>query len=337
MLAEYVYAFLRRLPPETGHVLGLRLLSLTPIRVNMDEGGFSVNTCFGRLRNPIGLAAGFDKHGKYVKALQRLGFGYVVAGTVTLMRRKGLPKPRVVRREREEALVNAMGFPNPGLEDFLKNIDKNKPYDVPVLISVADENPQYLLKCYREAQKHADAIEINISSPNTPQLRHYFSPAVFKDVAESLAAEKTKPTYLKIPPHNSPEEKQSIYRVVKTWFENGFTGVTAVNALLVDEPRVSAGRGGLSGKPLFPYMLRVVSDVREMVDSNFEIHALGGVFTGKDVYEALRRGANTVQLYTALVYRGPYTVKKMLEELRYVMAQKGEDSVESIIEQWKTG
>jgi len=330
LFTEYFYTFLRRLPPETGHAFGLSLLSHAPIRVDFDVQSFSVNTSFGRLRNPIGLAAGFDKQGKYVKALQRLGFGYIVAGTVTRMRREGLPKPRIVRREKEEALVNAMGFPNPGLEKFLENISKNKPYEVPVVISVADENPQHLLECYGEAQRHADAIEINISSPNTPQLRHYFNPALFRDVAESLAAEKTKPTYLKIPPYSNSEEKEAIYRVVKIWFETGFTGVTAVNALLVDEPRVSARKGGLSGKPLLPYMLRVVSEVREMVGSGFEIHALGGVFTGKDVYEALRRGANTVQLYTALVYRGPYTVKKILEELRHVMAEKGVDSVESI-------
>ncbi|MCS7110278.1 MAG: dihydroorotate dehydrogenase 2 [Candidatus Caldarchaeum sp.] len=330
MFLRLGYGLLRKLPPETAHDLGLKLLPISPYRMNYAEECFTVDTKFGRLKNPVGLAAGFDKHGTHVKDLTKLGFGYIVAGSVTRNFRKGSPKPRIVRREREAALVNAMGFPNPGLEQFLKNIEENRPSETPVVVSVADEKPENLVECYAAVQKNAAAVEINISSPNTPQLRHYFEPSVFRNTAASLAAVKTKPTYLKTPPYATQDDREAVNRVVKIWYENGFDGVTAVNALLVDEPKVAVGRGGLSGRPLFPYMLKCVGDVRELVDEGFEVHAVGGISTGSDVFEAFRNGAKTVQIYTALVYRGPSVVEEILRELKEIMLKRGFDSVEQI-------
>lgn len=330
MLLRIGYSLLCKLPAETAHDIGMRLIRYLPYRMNYVDTSLKVKTKFGELNNPVGLAAGFDKNGSHIKELHKLGFGYVVAGSVTRNFRKGFAKPRLVRREQERALVNAMGFPNPGLEQFVQNIMMNGPYSAPLVVSIADEKPENLLECYRTVLEYADAVEINISSPNTPQLKHYFQPAVFDNTASSLRPLKNKPTYLKIPPSATQAEREVINRIVKIWYESGFDGVTAVNALLVDEPRVSVGRGGLSGKPLFPYMLRAVKDVRTMVGDEFEIHAVGGVLTGSDVLEALRAGANTVQIYTALVYRGPTAVEEILTELKEALKREGYDSLEQL-------
>jgi dihydroorotate dehydrogenase len=327
-MAVFMHRVLQLIPPETAHNIGLRFLKTLPFKINVKNSSFSVKTRFGVIDNPIGLAAGFDKNAAYLSHLSKLGFGYIVAGTVTRMPRAGMPKPRIVRHPREKALVNAMGFPNKGLEKFMENMSKHRA-SCPVLASIADEDLDRLVECYVAVQKKAAAVEVNISSPNTPELRKYFQPAFFRDVAASLYSAKHKPTYLKIPPV-SKSEAELIARIVGIWLDQGFDGVTAVNALLVDEAGVSAGRGGLSGRPIFPYMLECVKLLRKFFGEEFELNAVGGIFTGQDIFTAIENGADTVQIYTAVTYRGLYTVKQMLAELRTVMEAKGFKKLDEI-------
>jgi dihydroorotate dehydrogenase len=328
-MASFMYRFLQLLPPETAHNVGLRLLRISPIRVNPSNELFRVKTSFGILDNPIGLAAGYDKSASYLEPLSRLGFGYIVAGTVTRKARLGKPKPRLVRRPSEMALVNAMGFPNPGLEKFVEKLSHTKTRR-PVVASIADEAPGKLVECYTAVQERVAAVEVNISSPNTPELRRYFQPEFFKDVAASLYGAKQKPTFLKIPPYTSADEARLLTKVVSIWLDQGFEGVTAVNALLVDEPNVAVGRGGLSGRPLLPHMLECVRMLRNTFGEEFELHAVGGILTGHDVFKALEAGANTVQIYTALAYRGPYVVRYILEELAHIMKERGLTSINEL-------
>ncbi|MEM1937570.1 MAG: dihydroorotate dehydrogenase 2 [Candidatus Caldarchaeum sp.] len=330
MFLELVHSLLTRIPPEAAHDLGLQLLRLTPRMADLDDEALYLDVKFGRLKNPVGLAAGFDKTGRHIASLERLGFGYMVVGTATMNPRKGLKKPRIVRRKEEQALVNAMAFPNPGLRKFIQNISRNNGVKTPVLVSLSDENEQNLVKCYAEVQPHAAGVEINLSSPNTPPLRSYFQPERFKQTAEELRHHKQKPTYLKIPPPLTRDEQEAVYRAVKIWHDAGFDGITAVNAMLVDEPRVSAGRGGLSGKPLYRHMLKTVKEVRNMFREEFEIHAVGGIFTGYDVLETLASGADTVQIHTALAYRGPKAVRHIVSELRQAMAERSLFSLKSL-------
>ncbi|MEM2064819.1 MAG: dihydroorotate dehydrogenase (quinone) [Candidatus Caldarchaeum sp.] len=332
-MLKLVQTLLARLPAEAAHDLGMKLLRLMPYNIGFGDERLYVDTWFGRLKNPIGLAAGFDKAGECVKHLEKLGFGYLVVGTVTKNLRKGMKKPRIVRRRSEESLVNAMGFPNPGLKKFVQNLAMSGNSGIPVLVSVSDEDVENLLECYREVQPFASGVEVNISSPNTPQLRHYFQLEKFKQVAEALHQHKRRPTYLKIPPYTNSEERDLIYKIVNTWHDTGFEGVTAVNALLVEEPRVSARRGGLSGRPLYPRMIKCVKEVRSMYGEDFEIHAVGGIFTGEDVLNTLMNGANTVQIYTALAYRGATAVRDMLKELLQTMQYK---NIHSLKHLWKT-
>ena len=328
-MVSFMHRFLQLLPPETAHNMGLRLLRISPIRVNPRNEIFRVKTSFGTLENPIGLAAGYDKNASYLGPLSRLGFGYIVVGTVTSKARAGKPKPRLVRRPSEMALVNAMGFPNPGLEKFVEKLSHTKTR-CPVVASVADEDPKKLIECYTAVQEHVSAVEVNISSPNTPELRRYFQPEFFKEVVVSLYGVKQKPTFLKIPPPTSADEVGLITKVVGIWLDQGFEGVTAVNALLVDEPNVAVGRGGLSGRPLLPHMLECVRMLRNTFGEEFELHAVGGILTGHDVFKALEQGANTVQIYTALAYRGPYVVRYILEELIHIMKERGLASIDEL-------
>jgi dihydroorotate dehydrogenase len=328
-MVSFMYRFLQLLPPETAHNVGLRLLRISPIRVNPCNEIFRVKTSFGILDNPIGLAAGYDKSASYLEPLSRLGFGYIVAGTVTRKARLGKPKPRLVRRPSEMALVNAMGFPNPGLEKFVEKLSHTKTR-YPVVASIADEDPEKLVECYTAVQEHVSAVEVNISSPNTPELRRYFHPEFFKEVVVSLYGVKQKPTFLKIPPPTSADEVRLITKVVGIWLDQGFEGVTAVNALLVDEPNVAVGRGGLSGRPLLPHMLECVRTLRNTFGEGFELHAVGGILTGHDMFKALEATANTVQIYTALAYRGPYVVRYILEELAHIMKERGLTSINEL-------
>jgi dihydroorotate dehydrogenase len=328
-MVSFMHRFLQLLPPETAHNVGLRLLRIYPMRVNPSNEIFRVKTSFGTLDNPIGLAAGYDKNASYLEPLSRLGFGYIVAGTVTRKARVGKPKPRLVRRPSEMALVNAMGFPNPGIEKFVENLSHAKAR-CPVVASVADEDPEKLVECYTAVQGHVAAVEVNISSPNTPELRKYFHPEFFKEVVESLYGFKQKPTFLKIPPPTSADEARLIAKVVGIWLDQGFEGVTAVNALLVDEPNIAVGRGGLSGRPLLPHMLECVRMLRNTFGEGFELHAVGGILTGHDVFKALEAGADTVQIYTTLAYRGPYVVRYILEELIHIMKERGLASIDEL-------
>ena len=169
-----MHKFLMKMPPETAHEIGLRLLRFAP-RINLpDTPKLKINTRLGLLRNPIGLAAGFDKFGSYASDISKLGFGYLVLGTVTKNKRLGNKKPRIARLEEDMALVNCMGFPNPGLEQFLKNLKKSGKPSCPIVVSISDEQLEYLVECYEYVQEVADGVEINISSPNTPKLKQYF-------------------------------------------------------------------------------------------------------------------------------------------------------------------
>jgi dihydroorotate dehydrogenase len=227
------------------------------------------------------------------------------------------------------ALVNAMGFPNPGIEKFVENLSHAKAR-CPVVASIADEDPEKLVECYTAVQEHVAAVEVNISSPNTPELRKYFQPEFFKEVVVSLYGVKQKPTFLKIPPPTSADEAGLIAKVVGIWLDQGFEGVTAVNALLVDEPNITVGRGGLSGRPLLPHMLECVRMLRNTFGEGFELHAVGGILTGHDVFKALEAGADTVQIYTTLAYRGPYVVRYILEELIHIMKERGLASIDEL-------
>jgi len=321
LLVDAAFKVLGLMPPETAHSLGLRALRLLP-DLSFEDPSLKVETPLGRLRNPLGLAAGFDKTGGHARHLVKLGFGYVTVGTFTAQPRRGNPRPRLARSPEDGALVNAMGFPNPGIREAVRRLSGLKAREVPLVVSIGAVEIDEMLECYRMAQQVGDGVEVNVSSPNTPELRSYLSGTKFRDLVDALRPLMKKPTYLKVHP---PIEGlwDSVLKAVKVWLDAGFTGVTAINTVPVEDRRLSTGRGGLSGRPLFPLMLKAVRELRETFGWDFALNAVGGIFTGRDAFEALASGADTVQIYTALVYRGPYAVRKVLEELVLELRSRG--------------
>ncbi len=303
-----------RIEPERAHALGMSFMRLVPA-VNIDDPSLQVKTKFGIIRNPIGLGAGFDKTASHLSAIERLGFGYLIAGTVTFDPWPGHPKPRIVRNPRDKTMVNAFGFPNPGVKVFIQNLKRQK-VKVPVIGSVSGRELESITKCYDKLQPHVAGIELNLSSPNTAKLKDFRELEPFKELVQSMLPLKRKPTYLKIPPLIDDIQFSKILELVKFWASLGFDGVTAANAIPVDEPRVSIKTGGFSGPPLFPKLLKAIKIIRENVPKDFEINAIGGISSAEDVRSAMSAGANTVQILTGLVFEGPGLIKQILNNLR---------------------
>ncbi|MEM1967039.1 MAG: dihydroorotate dehydrogenase 2 [Nitrososphaerota archaeon] len=331
LLAQATHRLLKLLPPEEAHSVGLRLLRYArPSRLGPPDS-LALKTWLGELQPPIGLAAGFDKTGACVAELASLGFGYIVAGSVTLRPRSGNRKPRIVRR-RGEALVNAMGLPNPGVEAFSTNLVGTAPSaGVPVVASIAGSNPEEILRCYERLRGVVSAVEVNLSSPSLEDAQRIWSEPEFKILVDWLDSSKWCPLALKIPPLAREDLRKLVLRAVEVWADNGMDCITAVNTLPVKEERLSTGFGGLSGRPLNPYMVETLKEVRRIVDGGCAINAVGGIFTGDDAIRAFRLGASTVQIYTALAYRGPLAARKIVTEMSRALARMGAHRLEEIL------
>ena len=313
-LYELATPLLFRIEPERAHALGMAFMRLYPT-VDIEDPALQVKTKFGLLRNPIGLGAGFDKTATHLSTIERLGFGYLVVGTVTLDPWAGHPKPRIVRYPSDKTMVNALGFPNPGAEAFIKNLHSQK-VDVPILGSVSGRELESIAKCFDKLQPQVAGIELNLSSPNTAKLKDFRELDAFKELAQSMQSLKRKPTYLKIPPYQNENQFSKIMDLVKYWASLGFDGVTAANAVPVEEPRVAAKVGGFSGPPLFPNLIKAIRIVRNNVPKDFEVNAIGGISNAENVREVMSAGANTVQILTSLVFEGPGLIKRILNDLR---------------------
>jgi dihydroorotate dehydrogenase len=328
------------LDAERAHNWGLGLLKFAS-RVIAQP--MPLKTSLGELANPVGMAAGYDKTGRHLDDLAKLGFGYLVAGTFTLSPWPGNPKPRVARNVKENTLVNALGFPNPGIDEFIRNLRRQHTSSPPppspgtgkksplLVASVSGKTVEEIRECYARVQPHIAGIEINLSSPNTPKLKDMREPPAFSELAEELAKAKTRPTYLKIPPYLNDEQFGGVLKLVKRWEALGFEGVTASNSLPVEDARMAVKRGGLSGPPLLEHTMAAVRLIRRTVaasSSSFEVNAVGGISSPEDAAALLRSGATTVQVFTAMVYQGPALIRKMLldPQIRALMKARRSDA-----------
>jgi len=265
------------------------------------DRSIEVDLCGVRLPNPIGLAAGFDKSCRHLDALLRLGFGFVVGGTITRSPRKGNPKPRIVRSRGRRAIVNSMGLPNPGAEAAAANLARIA-RTAPRFASVADEDLDAATTTLELLAPHVDGFELNASSPNAPW-RH---DAAHMNTLLAAFRDRTQlPVLLKLPPFTGAEERATLLDLARAAVEAGAAGLVCSNTIPVEESRLAAGRGGLSGAPLRELTPRIVSDVAAATGRSVPIVACGGIFTPDDVRACLDAGATAVQLYTGLIYRGP--------------------------------
>jgi dihydroorotate dehydrogenase len=302
------------LPPEAAHDVALSLLGL-PLpweRIGKPVSSPGLRTTFAgvELANPVGLAAGFDKTGRRVGALGRLGFGYVVAGTFTCRPRRGNPMPRIARDVRRGSMTNAMGLPNPGAEAAAAALSR-VPHTSPRFASIADEAVEDAVATHAALEPHVDAIELNASCPNVSWGRDRDNEEHLASLLRDLGARRTKPLVVKLPPFTTPAERETVLALARIAVEGGADGLTCSNTRPVRDPRLAVGSGGLSGRPLFERTPAIVADVVEAVGGHVPIAACGGIVSAGDAFACLRAGATTVQIYTALVLRGPRVVGEL--------------------------
>jgi len=271
--------------------------------------------------NPIGLAAGFDKDAKLYKELSNFGFGFIEIGTLTPKPQAGNPKKRLFRLSQDNGLINRMGFNNEGVEVAIERLKKNKGILIGGNIGKNKITPNedavldYTL-CFEALFPYVDYFVVNVSSPNTPNLRALQEKKPLTDLLNTLQklnqeTNKPKPILLKIAPDLSDEQLLDIIDIVKI---SQTAGVIATNTTLSREGLQSEYKnemGGLSGEPLKERSTEVIRFLAERSDNAFPIIGVGGIHKPEDALEKLAAGASLVQLYTGFVYEGPGVVKRM--------------------------
>ena len=320
------------LPPETARSLGLFALkqrclwrTLAPL-FKVEDSRLEVNLAGLRLRNPIGLAAGFDKDCEFLPSLEHLGFSYLTCGTVTETRRAGNPSPRVFSNPKDESITNSYGFPSKGVEHAARQLEQAQPLSngTPVVASVSGVAADEILRSHRRLEPLVSALEVNISCPNALGFHIFQQPDTLRQLLAQLNDQRRKPMFIKLPPYlETPtigsEQKDMVLALVDVCVEQGVEAVTVANTWPVRDSRLAVGAGGLSGRPVFVDMLKMVAEIRAEAGSTMAINACGGIFSGEDALAAIQAGATTVQILTSLIYRGPGIVRRINEQMLSLM------------------
>ncbi|HRE46845.1 MAG TPA: quinone-dependent dihydroorotate dehydrogenase [Aggregatilineales bacterium] len=277
-------------------------------------------TAFGlRFPHPLGLAGGFDKRAACLPALAALGFGHIEVGTITPRPQMGNPRPRLFRLPADEGLINRMGFPSPGMDAAAANLERWQG-TIPIFISVGKNKETPLETAaddyravLRRLHPYGDAFTVNISSPNTPELRRLQTPTHLAALLSALRGDLTllgdKPLLVKIAPDLALPELDT---VIDLAIQHGVAGIVATNTTLSREGLVSplAGEtGGVSGRPLRAQSTAIIRHIHRTAGGRLTIIGVGGIFTADDVREKLDAGATLVQAYTGFIYRGLGFVK----------------------------
>ncbi|RQO61979.1 quinone-dependent dihydroorotate dehydrogenase [Paucibacter sp. KBW04] len=327
--------FLFGLDPEQAHELTLASIAKlqnTPAQCLWSQPRIQDPLTLAGLKFPnrIGLAAGLDKNGRCIDGLGAMGFGFIEVGTVTPKGQPGNDKPRIFRLPEAQALINRLGFNNEGLASFLANVQRARSFRAAgglvglnigknAATPIEDAASDYLIGL-DGVFPHADYITVNISSPNTKNLRALQSDAALDALLGALQERKLKleaqakrqvPMFVKIAP-DLDEEQVSV--IAHTLQANGIDGVIATNTTLSREavkglPHAQE-TGGLSGKPVFEASNQVIRLLRSALGPNYPIIGVGGVMSGEDARAKLQAGADLVQIYTGLIYKGPALVRE---------------------------
>jgi dihydroorotate dehydrogenase len=331
--------FLFGLDPEHAHELTLGALARlqnTPMQCLWQQTRVNDPVTVAGLKFPnrIGLAAGLDKNGRCIDGLGAMGFGFIEVGTVTPKAQPGNPKPRMFRLPEANALINRLGFNNDGLGAFLSNVQKakfrasggilglniGKNAATPIERAVDD-----FLLCLDGVYPHADYVTVNISSPNTKNLRDLQGDAALDALLAAVQERKTQlatqhgrsvPIFVKIAPDLDASQVDAVAAILK---RHGLDGVIATNTTIardaVKHLQHGAEAGGLSGAPVFEASNRVIAQLRASLGSAFPIIGVGGVLSGADARAKRAAGADLVQVYTGFIYRGPELVSEAARTL----------------------
>tara|TARA_B100000902_G_C27169000_1_gene842763 strand:- start:39 stop:1097 length:1059 start_codon:yes stop_codon:yes gene_type:complete len=334
-----------KLDPETAHSLAIKSLklNLVPNILDQDKNNplFKTELFNKYLDNPIGMAAGFDKNAEVYNSLFKLGFGFVEVGTITPLKQYGNPKPRVFRLVEDEALINRLGFNNHGAKRIIDRIKTNTQtglLGINIGPNKTSENRlNDYLECFKTFQEVADYITINISSPNTEDLRSFHEQTKLNELLEAIDKEK-KVLNSKIPiaVKVSPDiNNQEINKVSDVLLNNNIEAVIISNTS--DSSRESLSdiqkhqKGGLSGKPIGIRSTKLIGKFYRILKGRIKIIGVGGVDSGQSAYDKFTAGANYVQLYTGMVFRGPNIVNMIKKELKELLLNDGVKNYSEII------
>lgn len=334
------------LDAERAHELGIEALKLGGASLFQRSEEFPALEVgrFGlRFSSPLGVAAGFDKNGTVVNQLASLGFGFVEVGTVTFEPQPGNPKPRLFRLQADRALINRLGFNNDGaavIAERLRKIERRcvigvnigKNREVPI-----EEATANYLKCFDLIHPVADYIVVNISSPNTPNLRELQQAESLEDLIGTLQKRNSefggKPLLVKIAPDLTEAE---IEQAVDVCVLNDVAGIVATNTTISRDGLRTAdvdkiGAGGLSGKPLAKRSTEVISLIYKYSNSKLPIIGVGGIFSAEDAFEKIAAGASLVQAYTGFVYAGPTFAGDVNSGLAAIIRDRGFTNVDEAV------
>ena len=331
--------------PETAHNLAIKSLKLNllPNLINQDKDDPVFKTSlFGRdIDNPIGMAAGFDKNAEVYNSLFKLGFGFVEVGTVTPLEQYGNPKPRVFRLVKDQALINRLGFNNLGAENVSNRIKSNSQGGILGINIGPNKDSDDRLNDYliglRAFYDIADYITINISSPNTENLRAFHDEDKFDELMNAIEKEKVKlkskiPIVVKISPDISEDQ---IEIISKTLIQYKISAIIVSNTTAKNREKLNDilkhQKGGLSGKPLEEEANKLISKFYKLLKGKIEIIGVGGVDSGESAYKKFQSGASYVQLYTGIVFQGPNIVRKIKKDLKEILIAEGVKNFKEII------
>jgi len=338
---------LRWIDAEDAHRLAIHGLKfLPPIKPRTDDAKLAVRAFGLNFPNPVGMAAGFDKNAEVPDALLRLGFGFVEIGTVTPEPQSGNPRPRLFRLERDEAVVNRMGFNNDGADAVLRRLASRAqlPGIVGVNVGANKDSPDRVgdyVKLIETFAPVASYFTVNVSSPNTPGLRNLQQGHILDDLlskvleARDRAREKAgdTPVLLKIAPDLSLAELDEVVHVARSRRVDGMivANTTVARPSTLREASRAKEQGGLSGRPLFRLSTRMVAETYVRVEGAFPLVGVGGIDSGGAALTKIRAGASLVQLYSPLVYKGLGLVEDIKRDLAATLLRTDHESLSEIV------
>ncbi|MDX2027438.1 MAG: quinone-dependent dihydroorotate dehydrogenase [Alphaproteobacteria bacterium] len=338
-----------RMEPEAAHKLSITILQkrLIPKSKQKDAPSLRVKIAGLDFANPVGLAAGYDKQCEVIDEILDLGFGFTELGSITPQPQPGNPQPRIFRIPEAEALINRFGFNSDGISQCRRrvvarhdatvgsrrgivgvNLGKNKDSE--------DTGADYVLGV-KSFAPYADYLAVNVSSPNTPGLRDLQGREQLAHLLQQVMAARDAgvqkpPVFVKIAPDLTEEQQTDIAEVV---LASGVQGMIVANTTVTRPasvpPHLAQEAGGLSGRPLFGASTRLLARMYKLTEGKIPLIGCGGVFSGADAYAKIRAGASLVQVYTALVYEGPFLPRRIKRELAALLERDGFASVSEAI------
>ena len=332
ILRPYIF----NLDPEVAHDLAIKSLKFNFIPKSFfqveNEEILMTELFKKKLKNPIGLAAGFDKSAEVYNSLFKFGFGFVEVGTVTPKRQFGNSKPRVFRLEKDKAMINRLGFNNDGIEIVSERLNKNIPDGI-LGVNIGPnkgtkEKISDFIECFSKLNKFANYITVNISSPNTAGLRDFHEEKLLSGLLSKLLEIKKKqkitcPIALKLSPDIGESEISNINEMVVKFKIDGLilTNTTNQNRDNLVDPRKNE-TGGLSGLPLQKLSLKFIKTFFKLNKGKLPLIGVGGIDSGQSAFEKIAAGATAIQLYTGMVYKGPGVVKDIKKELIEILKKE---------------